>query len=407
LKTQLRSSNFSAFAHPNFRLYFAGQLVSVSGTWMQTVAQGWLVFNLTQSELLLGIIACASGMPALLLSPFAGVIVDRFPRRSLLFVTQSAQMLLAFILSALAFAHVVQVWHVVILAFCLGISNAVDAPARQAFIVDMVGRDELTSGVSMNSLMVNIARIFGPSVAGITLAQFGAAWCFFINGVSFLAVIASLFYIHVTHPQRNSARIAPLQQLREGLRFARRHSRIAPLLLFAAASCLFTINVITLLPAFADKSLHSPIDGYAALATAQGVGAAIAGILFGLAAHRFGRGRVITVTAIFTPGMFLLMSPTNTVGAAVVFLGAASFGLILQFVAINTAIQTEVDDALRGRVVSLYTLTLFGLSPFGALALGIIADTIGTPSAMALYSLLGAALSLMIIARAPQMRSFQ
>src|SRR5579859_3682164 len=198
LAEETRRSMLSALRHRNFQLYFGGQLVSTSGTWMQTVAQSFLVFELTQSELWLGVVACAAGLPALVLSPFAGVIVERSARRRLLIFTQSAQMILAFILSVLTFTNTVQVWHVVVLALLLGVVNSIDAPARQSFVIDMVGREDLSSGIALNSLMFNLSRVVGPTAAGLALATVGTAWCFFLNGVSFLAVIISLFAMHVT-----------------------------------------------------------------------------------------------------------------------------------------------------------------------------------------------------------------
>jgi MFS family permease len=404
VKTHFQTTTFSALYHPNFRLYFAGQLVSVSGTWMQTVAQGWLVFHLTRSELWLGVVACAAGVPSLLFSPLAGLIVDRMSRRRILFITQTTQMLLALMLSLLTFADAVQVWHVVVLAFGLGLANTFDAPARQTFIIDMVGRDDLRSGITLNSMMVSSARIFGPTAAGLTLASMGPAWCFFINAASFLAVIISLHYIQAVEIIKCVGEFAPLKQLKEGLRFAGGHATIAPLLLLAAICSIFTLNIITLLPAFADRALHSPIEGYAALSTAQGVGAVIAAVLFGPFAARYGRGRLITLMLIFTPLMMLLASRATDVFSATIFMALASFGLIAQFICVNTMIQTEVTNELRGRIVSLYTLTLFGMAPFGALALGLLAGHMGTPDAMALYAVLGGVLSLAIIFRAPQVR---
>lgn len=403
IKTQLHNTPFTALSHPNFRLYFTGQLVSVSGTWMQVVAQGWLVFHLTQSELWLGVVACAAGVPSLLLSPFAGVIVDRLPRRKILIVTQTVQMLLAFILAVLAFTQTVQVWHIVALAFCLGAANMFDAPARQSFIVEMVGREDLPNGIALNSTMVSLARVVGPAAAGLALASWGAGWCFLINGVSFLAVIGSLLAIKVAQPNRAKGQLAPLRQLREGLAFARRHETITPLLLLAAVGSLFVINIMTLLPAFADRALHSPIDGYAALSTAQGGGAVFAGVAFGFLTRRFGRGRVMGTMMLFTCLMMLLVSRVTTTVPAVILMGLAGFGLIFQFVCINTMIQTEVSDELRGRILSLYTLTLFGMAPFGALALGMIAGRIGTPDAMALYAVVSGSLSLVILTRAKKL----
>ncbi len=394
------SSAFSALSHSSFRLYFIGQLVSVSGTWMQTVAQGWLVFQLTRSELWLGIVACAAGLPSLLASPFAGVLVERLPRRNILIVTQTVQMLLAFTLAFLTFSNLVQVWHVVILAFILGITNAFDAPARQTFVKDMVGPDDLASGISLNSLIFNTARVFGPTAAGIALATVGAAWCFFLNGASFLAVIVSLILMTVPAAKRRVLRESPFHQLLDGLRFARRHDTIKPLLLLSAVISIFAVNVVTLLPAYAATVLNSPVRGYSILTTAQGIGAVCAGLIV-FFVSRFGRGRVISATFFLLCTCVLIISRMTAILPAAVFMGIYGFSLILTFVTMNTMIQTELPDEYRGRVLSMYTLTFFGLAPFGALALGQLATMIGTPDALALDGILNGVLGLAILARWP------
>jgi MFS family permease len=398
------SATLSALRYPNFRLYFIGQLVSLSGTWMQIVAQGWLVFNLTQSELWLGVVACAAGLPALILSPFAGVIVDRFPRRRILLVSQTVQMVLALILALLSFANTVQVWHIVTLAFFLGIVNAVDAPSRHAIIVDLVGHDDLPSGIALNSVMFNGSRVVGPVMAGIALTQVGPAWCFLLNGLSFLAVIFMLFIIRIPHNLHTSGDFTPIERLKQGLRFARHHDTIAPLLLLAATASVFTSNISTLLPAFADTVLHSPKEAYAAMTTSTGAGAVLSAVVMTYVGRRFGRGWVVTAMAVLVLVATLLVSQTTVINTAVVLMGVFGFGIILQFVTVNTLIQNEVPDEFRGRVMSLYTLAWFGLAPFGALALGLTAQMIGTPTAIALYTLIGGVIGLTILWRSPKVR---
>lgn len=397
----VRTRTLAALRYTNFRLYFFGQIISVSGTWMQAVAQGWLVFHLTQSELWLGIVACAAGLPSLLLSPFAGVVVDRYPRRRILLFTQTAQMLLAFVLAALTFLNMVEVYHVVILAFLLGITNAIDAPSRQSFIVDLVGHEDLTSGIALSSITFNASRVIGPAVAGILLKQIGPAWCFFFNGASFLAVIAMLLIMRVSFtPKKLTA--SPLKRLLEGVRFARHHATITPLLLLAATAAIFTVNISTMLPAFADVVLHSPIDGFAALSTAWGIGAVFAAVGVTPLGRRFGRGRVVTTMMVFATAVSLIVTRMTMLTPAITLMAMFGFGIILQFVTVNTLIQSEVPDEFRGRVMSLYTLTWFGLAPFGALTLGAIANAIGTADAMALYTIAGGGISLLIIFRFPQ-----
>ncbi len=298
-----RPRTFSALSNANFRLYFAGQLVSTAGTWMQNVAQGFLVVQLIirlthspqVSNLWLGIVACAAGLPLVLLSPVSGVIVERIPRRRIMLVTQTVQMLLAFVLAALAFAGTVQVWHIVLLAFCLGITNAVDQPSRQSFVVEMVGRDELQSGIQLNSILVSSSRVLGPAAAGVALVAVGAPWCFLINGSSFLAVIASLLLMNVPHEIKYSGEGKPsaLKQMREGLAYARTDAVILPLLLLVATVGFFGLPVLQFFAAFAATALKSPDVGYSALSIAQGVGSVVAGGFVGWLGFRLGRGRLV------------------------------------------------------------------------------------------------------------------
>jgi MFS family permease len=393
------NGTFSALRDSNFRLYFFGQLVSISGTWMQTVAQGWLVFHLTRSELWLGIVACAAGLPSLFFSPFAGVIVDRVSRRSLLIATQIVYMLLAFVLAALTFANVVQVWHVVALAFVTGVMNAVDAPARQAFVKDMVGSESLTSGIALNAMTFNGARIIGPALAGLLLAQVGAAWCFFFNGVSFFAVLIALLLMSVRVQPGVISNASPLKLMREGLAFSRRHEFILPLLLMSAVACLFVVNLVTLLPSFAAVVLNSPIDAYSALNTAQGIGAVIGGSAVAYLGRQYGRGRVAIFMMLLMSFSAFGLSRVNTVPLAAIWAGIYGLSVVSFFISLNTTIQTIVPDAFRGRVLSLYTLTFMGLSPFGALVLGSVAEHIGTANALSWVAILTGILGIGIVLR--------
>jgi MFS family permease len=310
---------FSALQHPNFRLYFITQLVSFSGIWMQKVAAGWLVFHLTRSELWLGLIACAAGLSSLLFSPLAGVLVDRFPKRRIVIVTQTVQMLLALILALMVFTDSVQVWHIVAPSFFSGMMDALDAPARQAFILDMVDRDSLSSGIVLNSIMTSTARIFGPTIAGIALVQWGAGWCFLLNGMSFLAVIGGLYAMSVIEQQPKGSSVPFMKQFRAGLSYSRHHPTIMPLLVLATVGSIFIVNMATLMPAFADEVLHYPKEGYAILSAAQGFGAVCAGLLASwLHKHLKVRGLLVSISAILTPLAILVLAiATNLFAAAV------------------------------------------------------------------------------------------
>ena len=400
---QPRTGTFSAMRNTNFRLYFVGQLISISGTWMQNLAQGFLVFKITQSEAWLGIVACAAGLPVLLLAPVAGVIVERVPRRRLLFFTQTAQMLLAFVLFGLTVTAQVQVWHIVVLAALLGATNALYEPARQIFVVEVVGLDDLSSGITVNSIMNNTSRIVGPMAAGLALVQVGAAWCFFLNGLSFLAVLVMLYLVKVPYAIRHATGSAPLKQMREGFRFARSHEQIMPLLLMVTIAGIFVVPIANMLPAFADVVLHSPDQGYAALSAGQGIGAVIVGLTMSWLAFRYGYGRLIAAAAVLGAAATILLAAQTTIPASMIAAGLAAAASTVLFIGINTMIQMAVPDAFRGRVLSLYTLSFLALAPFGALALGVLANVIGTSTALALWGARGGLLGGAVVLRWPSL----
>ena len=352
---------------------------------MQSVAQQVVVYQLTNSELALGLVACAQGLPSLLLTPFAGVIVEQVPRRRILVMTQSLMMILAFILAALQFAGLTQVWHIVVLSLGLGVANALDAPARQAFVVEMVGREQLTSGIVLNAIMFNTGRVIGPALGGIALVQVGPAWCFLLNGASFIAVIASLLLMEVVSIKHAVQNMAFWDTLKEGLAFVSTHHSIRPLLLLSAMNSVFGLTFAVLLPAFADQVLHSPVNGTAALLTAEGIGAVLAGIVVAQANNRGRRGTILFICAILGPLSMILFAVNSSNVPALILAGCAGLFMICQFILMNTLIQVVVPNEFRGRVMSLYTLTFFGLTPFSSLAIGVLAQNLGTPPAILLY----------------------
>lgn len=394
-----KPSTLSALRSPNFRMYFAGQMVSNSGTWMQNIAQSYLVFEITKSELWLGIVACAGGLPIVLMSPIAGVIVERFPRRSLLIFTQTIQMLLAFILAALTFLGTVQVWHIVVLAVLLGVTNALDMPARQTIVVELVGRDDMYSGIALNSIMNSLGRVLGPAAAGIALVKLGAAWCFLLNGLSFLAVLASMFLMHVPYAIKSIGNSSPMRQLREGVSFARRDPLIPPLILLAGVGGFLVLPILRMLPAVADVLLHSPEEGYAALSVAEGTGSVIGGILVGWLGSRLGHGRVIVAALAINALANAFLALQTSIPPAAILTAFFGSSMILLFVSLNTVIQTVVPDSFRARVLSLYTLAMLGTSPFGSVALGALADHFGIAAALVVNGIAIAVLSGAIMLR--------
>jgi MFS family permease len=395
---------FHALQHRNFRLYFTGQLISVAGTWMQTVAQAWLVYELSHSELMLGIVGFAAAIPALLVSPWAGVVVDRVNKRNLIVVTQASAMILAFILAALTFAGIVQVWEIVILAALLGLVNAFDGPARQSFVVEMVGREDLPNAIALNSMMFNGARVIGPALGGILLATVGTAWCFFINGLSFLVVIACLLLMRLT-PRTQILQIgSPWSDMKHGLRYVLLHRNIFALLTLALIFSVFGISYTTLLPAFVNRVLRVEATGYGLLNAFIGVGAVCGALIMARNTNRGGRGRRLARVNLIFPLVLAAFAFNPHFGLALPLAFGLGICYMLTFTSINTLLQTNVDDQMRGRVMGLYTLTFFGFAPFGNLAIGTLAERWGMSSIIALSAVCALVLAVIVNLLVPQVR---
>ncbi len=403
-KPSSTASTFAALRHRNFQLYFGGQLISNAGTWMQVIAQGWLVYEISHSDLILGIVGFASAIPTLFVTPWGGVIVDRVPKRNLLILTQASAMLLAFILAALAFTHTVKEWHIILLAAGLGIVNSFDAPARQAFVVEMVGREDLPNAIALNSMMFNSARVIGPAIGGLLLAAVGAAWCFTINGISFLAVIVGLWAMqlapHTVHAQTES----PWKQLTSGVQYVSRQLDLAGLILLALVFSIFGISYSTVLPAFVEQVLKLGAAAYGWVNALTGVGAVVGAFLI---ANQHGlkwRGKWLWGSSIGFPLVLILFAFNQFFPFSLVLALGLGVGFMVQFTLINTLLQTRVDDRLRGRVMGLYTLTFFGFAPFGNLGVGALAEHLGLSLAMTIFAGTGLLLSLLVYLRIPQVR---
>jgi MFS family permease len=286
---------FKALRHRNFQLYLGGQLVSLAGTWMQNIAQGWLVYQISGSTAMLGVVGFAAAIPAFLIAPWAGVVVDRVNKRNLLVATQAVQVLLAFALAFLTFTGLVQVWHVVLLAVLLGAVNSFDGPARQAFVVDMVGRDDLPNAIALNSMTFNAARVIGPAFGGLLLATVGPAACFAINGISFFAVIISLLVMQIPAVPRKQDPRSPWQQLKSGVAYSARHPELRALLLLALFFSTFGIAYMTVLPAFVDQILNGGPTGFGLITSAAGLGAVSGALFVAKYGDRGYRGRMLSL----------------------------------------------------------------------------------------------------------------
>ncbi|HEX5483618.1 MAG TPA: MFS transporter [Terriglobia bacterium] len=375
---------FRALRHRNYRLFFSGQIVSLVGTWMQSIAQAWLVYRLTGSSFLLGLVGFAGQIPVFLLAPVGGMVADRYSRHRIVVVTQTAAMALAFILAAITLLEHIQVWQIMLLAVLLGFVNAFEVPARQAFVVEMVSPDDLINAIALNSSMVNSARILGPAIAGVMVAAIGEGWCFFVNGVSYVAVIAGLLMIVVSPRERARQAASGLESIKEGFRFVLRTGPIRALLLLLGLVSVTGMPYSVLMPIFAGTVLHSGAQGLGWLMGASGIGA-LAGTL-ALAARRQirGLGRWITYAAAGFGGSMIVFSFSRSFPLSVALLVPVGFSMMLEMASSNTLIQTMVPDELRGRVMAFYSMMLMGMAPFGALVAGSVANRIGAPTTVAL-----------------------
>ena len=378
---------FRALRHRNYRLFFSGQIVSLVGTWMQSVAQSWLVYRLTGSSLLLGLVGFASQIPVFLLAPIGGMVADRYSRHRIVIITQTTAMILAFILSALTLLGHIQVWQITTLASLLGIVNSFDIPARQAFVVDMVHSEDLINAIALNSSMVNGARILGPAIAGITVAAIGEGWCFFANAVSYIAVIVGLAMMQVTPRARELQRASGIESIKQGFAWVWRTAPIRALLLLLGLVSLTGMPYAVLMPIFADQILHGGARGLGVLMGASGVGA-LAGTL-ALAAKREvrGLGRWIAFASMGFGFSMILFGLSHRFALSVALLVPVGFSMMLQMSSSNTLIQTMVPDELRGRVMAVYSMMFMGMAPIGSLLAGGVANHIGAPRTVALGGL--------------------
>jgi MFS family permease len=370
---------------------------------MQIIAQSWVVYQIGHSEIILGLVAFASAIPVLLISPWAGVVVDRMSRRTLLMMTQSGAMILAFAMAALTFANVIEEWHVILLAALLGVVNAFDAPARQAFVPEIVEREDLPNAIAMNSMMFNSARVIGPAVAGLTLAVVGAAWCFTINGVSFLAVLLGLWLINL--PERRAHQPAsPWKQLVGGLRYTAKHREISSLILLSLVFSIFGISYFTILPAFVENTLHQGAMAYGWVNTATGLGAVTGAFLLMQGTSHGKRGKLLVAINIAFPLILMAFAFTSSLPLALVLAFGLGTGFMMQFTTINTLLQTRVEDDYRGRVMGLYTITFFGFAPFGNLMIGFLGERLGLAAAIALFASCSLVLSRIVLMKAPEIQ---
>ena len=376
------ATTLRALRHRNFQLFFGGQLLSLTGTWMQTTAQAWLVYRMTNSALLLGSVGFASQIPVFLVAPIGGITADRRNRQRLVIATQTASMILAGILAWLTLTGRVQVWHIFVLAALLGVVNAFDIPGRQSFLVDMVGKEDLMNAIALNSSMFNGARVIGPAIAGILVARIGEGWCFAANAISYIAVIVGLLLMKVLSPPRASKQ-SPIEDIIEGFRWVNHTKVIRALLLLIGLVSLVGMPYTVLMPVFADKVLHGGARELGILMGATGVGALFGALTLAAKTGVTGLGRWVAITCATLGISLFLFSFSTSFWLSAALLLPAGYSMMLQMACSNTLIQTMVPDELRGRVMSLYSMMFMGMAPFGAFFGGALAHRIGAPITVA------------------------
>jgi MFS family permease len=363
---------FRALRHRNFRLFISGQIISLVGTWMQNVAQSWLVFRLTHSELLLGTAWFCSQIAVFALGPLGGIAADRFSRRKVVIITQTLSMIQAFAIAFLTLTGRIQVWHVLALAGVLGVINAFDMPARQALVIEMTSRDDLLNAISLNSAVFNAARVVGPGVAGLLLPLLGEGTCFLLNGVSFCAVIFCLAAMRLPkfEPKEHPS---VMLHLIDGFRYAANHSAVRRLLAIMGAATLAGMPALVLIPFFAEDIFHYGSRGYGMLMSAMGVGAVVGTLVLARRTRAHGLTRVMVTSGLTTGIAYLMFAVSPSFYVSLAIMPVIGYSVMRQMASANTIIQTLIPEEYRGRIMALYAMTVVGLGPFGSLAAGALA----------------------------------
>ncbi|MGE5365229.1 MAG: MFS transporter [Bacteroidota bacterium] len=398
-------TTFAALQYPNYRLWFWGQMISLLGSWMQTTAQGFLVFELTHSPVFLGYVGFASGVPSWIFTIYGGVIADRFPRRTILVFTQSVMMLLALLLAFMTFTGVVTAWSIVVLAFGLGIANAFDAPARQAFVTELIeDRKHLVNAIALNSTMFNSGTAIGPAVAGITYAAFGPAWCFIINGISFIGVIAALLLMKLKPEEVKRERKSAVSDLKEGITYLKDQKLILTIMMIVLVTTTFGISFATLMPAWAVKIMHGNAATNGLLQSARGAGALVSALFLASVSSMKFKGKLLTFGTFSFPLLLLLFSFIRWLPASLLCLAGIGAASLLVLNLCNGLTQTTVSDEFRGRVLGIYSMNFFGFLPLGALLVGTLAEHFSEPGSIIICSVILLIFALAVYFIMPKLR---
>ncbi|HEX3027369.1 MAG TPA: MFS transporter [Clostridia bacterium] len=386
-------TGFPALRHRNFRLFWFGQCISLIGTWMQNIGQSWLVLELTNSALKLSIVTTMQFLPVMIFSLYAGTLVDRLPKRKVLLCTQSALAVLAAVLATLTYFKVVEYWHVLILALLLGTVNTLDMPTRQSFVIELAGKEDLPNAIALNSSIFNLGRIIGPAVAGLLIGLIGIAPCFYLNAVSFLAVIANLWMIHVPSKAAKEKEFGSLERvyldIREGLSYINQKKIIKRPLLLLAFISTFVMNYNILVPVFAQQELNQNATGYGLLMTGMGIGSFTGSLAMVAGSKKNPKLRYLIAGAFAMSAFLVLLAPEKSFRLACVTLFFIGFFSIIFTTMVNTTIQLNSSDDMRGRVMSVYTLVFGGVTPIGSLFTGQVTEYAGAPGCMLISGIIG------------------
>jgi len=368
----------------NYRLFVSGQLVSLIGTWMQSVAQSWLIYRLTGSVALLGLIGFAGQIPIFVLAPFGGVVADRLNRHRVVIATQSAMMVLAAILAALTLGGIVREWQIFVLASLLGVANAFDIPARQAFLAETVSREDIVNAVALNSSMLNGARIVGPAIAGLVVAAFGEGWCFLLNAISYVAVIGALLMMHVEAVSISHPHPSAWDSIVEGFAYSWNTTPVRALLLLLGLVSLMGMPYSVLMPVIADRVLNGGPNAYGVLMSASGIGAVAGAAVLTMRRHIRGLSGWVAVSAVSFGLTLIAFSFSRKLWLSTLLMVPAGFFMMVEMAASNTLIQSMIPNRLRGRVMAVYSMMFMGLAPMGALVAGALAAPLGAPQTIAI-----------------------
>ncbi|MAS96713.1 MAG: MFS transporter [Verrucomicrobiales bacterium] len=390
---------FAAFGHRNYRIFFFGQVISLIGTWLQTTAEGWLVYELSGSSVALGFIRFATMLPFALIALWGGIVADRRSKREILIYTQSASMILALVLAALVYFDLIEVWHVAALGFLLGTVNAFDVPARQAFVVELVGREDLVNGIALNSSMFNLARVVGPAIAGLLIGVIGIAGCFFINAISYIAVIFGYSRLKLPKFEPRTDHPPFFEAIREAFRYIADHGPLRAIMILVSTFSLFGVSFAVLMPVFTKDILHGDAQSFGLLMAANGGGALLGGIALASFGKRIRRKLLVYLGLFGCSSMLILFALSKTFWLSWALLLAAGFFMIIFLATANTATQLRSPDRLRGRIMSFYSLCFLGMSSIGSLVTGVLARFFGAPGAVILGAGVCVVVGLMVYRR--------